>query len=435
MKLLDLLLCSCLLIFPWGVRCFAQVETSDRIPDEDVVPYNMDAIAFASLTSPGSRLDVFVQVPFERLSFVKVDETYAASYELSITLFDSAGRLVQEKLWTENVKATSFNESVSSQSYSLTQRSFEVPPGRFGIVTILRDNETKTSQRLTRQILVSDFFSDMFSLSDIMLVGKLVITGGKRSIVPSVSSNVSGLPEAVHLFFEAYNWENVDSVRYVVSVFNTKNEPQFESEYVHAVDSGRNQVFLSVDHTKLPLGDYLVYVRAAALNLKPDSSVFLATTSRAFVVRWRGMPRSVKDLDLAIDQVQYIAKEKELAYMKGGTTLEERQKRFLEFWTQHDPNPNTPRNEKMEEYYARVEYANRTFKHYVDGWRTDMGMVYIIFGPPNNVDRHPMEVDSKPYEVWSYYEINHRFTFIDNSGFGDYRLTTPIWEVWQRPRD
>jgi len=62
-------------------------------------------------------------------------------------------------------------------------------------------------------------------------------------------------------------------------------------------------------------------------------------------------------------------------------------------------------------------------------------MIYIIFGAPNNVDRHPFEVDSKPYEIWAYYELNYSIVFVDETGFGDYRLQTPIWEIWQRLRN
>jgi hypothetical protein len=63
-----------------------------------------------------------------------------------------------------------------------------------------------------------------------------------------------------------------------------------------------------------------------------------------------------------------------------------------------------------------------------------MGMVYIIFGEPSNIERHPYEMDTKPYEIWAYYNINKQFVFVDNSGFGDYRLITPIWDtfVFQR---
>jgi GWxTD domain-containing protein len=143
----------------------------------------------------------------------------------------------------------------------------------------------------------------------------------------------------------------------------------------------------------------------------------------------------VNDIDLAIDQLRYIAKDSEISSLKEAKTPEEKQAKFIEFWKKRDPNPNTPRNERMEEYYSRVEYANKHFKHYIEGWRTDMGMVFIIFGPPNDVSRHPFEIDSKPYEIWRYYGMNYDFVFVDETGFGDYRLTSPLWEVWQRPRD
>jgi len=60
------------------------------------------------------------------------------------------------------------------------------------------------------------------------------------------------------------------------------------------------------------------------------------------------------------------------------------------------------------------------------GWRSDRGMVYTILGTPNNIDRHPFEYDSKPYEVWEYYDLNRSFVFLDQTGFGDYRLITPL---------
>jgi hypothetical protein len=63
-----------------------------------------------------------------------------------------------------------------------------------------------------------------------------------------------------------------------------------------------------------------------------------------------------------------------------------------------------------------------------------MGMVFIMLGPPSSVDRHPFEVDSKPYETWSYFDLNYRYVFVDDTGFGDFRLVTPLWEVYSRRR-
>jgi len=58
--------------------------------------------------------------------------------------------------------------------------------------------------------------------------------------------------------------------------------------------------------------------------------------------------------------------------------------------------------------------------------------VFIVLGSPNNVDRHPFDYDSKPYEVWSYYEFNRQVVFVDETGFGDYKLLTPIWDLLHR---
>jgi len=413
----------------------AQVEIAQSKKAEDEAAYQVDAISFASSRSAQSRMDVFVKVPYENLSFVQRDGQYYASYEMTINVSDSTGRLANEQLWTEEVKAETFEESVSSHAYSLTQRVFEVSPGRYSIVTVLRDNETNVSNRLVRQLTVSDYSTRSFSLSDIMLLSRLSLEDEKKIIVPNVSPNVGGIPDAFYVFFEVYNDPDLDSVVFVTTILNDSKEQVLDLDTGYSLTHGRNQIFIRIDNTNLALGDYTLYIRAFPLDSSGNrNDEYIAATSRSIAVRWRGIPKGVKDLDLAIDQMQYIAESGELDDIRAAETSEEKQKRFLEFWKKRDPNPNTLRNEEMEEYFAKVEYANKHFRHYIDGWRTDMGMVYIIFGSPNNVDRHPFDIDSKPYEVWSYYELNHQFVFVDQTGFGDYRLTTPIWEIWKRPQ-
>jgi hypothetical protein len=61
-----------------------------------------------------------------------------------------------------------------------------------------------------------------------------------------------------------------------------------------------------------------------------------------------------------------------------------------------------------------------------------MGMVFILFGSPSNVERHPFDIDAKPYEIWTYYDFNRSIIFVDETGFGDYRLLTPVWDLINR---
>ncbi|MBL7976081.1 MAG: GWxTD domain-containing protein, partial [Candidatus Kapabacteria bacterium] len=88
-----------------------------------------------------------------------------------------------------------------------------------------------------------------------------------------------------------------------------------------------------------------------------------------------------------------------------------------------DPSPNTIRNEAFEEYYARVDYANKNYRSYNDGWLTDMGMIHIVLGAPSTSDRRVNTYDGRTSITWTYSGSNRRFVFIDNTGFGDYRLS------------
>lgn len=422
-----------------------QVEVTKGLRDDP--PFDVDAVSFASevvdsqaVTPSGrgvkrlSRLDIFAAIPYEQLSFVKDGDRFVAGYEFTIALYDSFSALVTEKTYTGEVKVPTFELSVSSAAYSVERLNFYLPPGLYRMIISYRDRESRVTRRVARQIVVSDYTLPGLQLSDIMLISRLTTRDQKRVFTPSISPNVGNISGPMHVFFETYNDQAKRPLRFVCTVFTDRNVQTFRTDTIMTVEAGRNQIFIKLDQTVLPIGNYKLYVQAFE---ESDTSFArpLATTSRSFIVRWDLLPKTIKDLDLAIEQLVYIAKDRELSYIKEAKTNEEKQKRFLEFWKKKDPNPNTVRNEKMDEYYARVEYANKHFKHYAEGWRTDMGMVYIIFGAPSNVDRHPFDSNAKPYEVWSYYDLNYSFVFVDQTGFGDYRLTRPIWEVWQRARE
>jgi len=442
MKMLALLSTVLALVF---MPASSQVEVAKGMKDD--APFDVDVLTFASnlpaetsaTTTDArsqhlSRLHIFAAIPYEQLSFTKEGDKFVASYEFTIDIYDSSNALVAEKLYTTDVKVPTFEQSVSSASYSIERMYFHVPPGVYRIAAFYRDRESRVMRRVMKQLTVSDYTLPGLQLSDIMLVSKLTMKEGKTVFTPSISPNVGEIAEPMHIFFEAYNDAQPDSILLEATVLNDKNREALRADTTIHLNRGRNQIFLRIDQTVLPIGDYKLFVQA----FRPGTSTTqnaLATTSRAFIVRWNLLPKSLKDLDLAIEQLVYIAKDKELDYIKQASSADEKQKRFLEFWKKKDPNPNTVRNERMEEYYGRVEYANKYFKHYTEGWRTDMGMIYIIFGPPSNVDRHPFDANAKPYEIWSYFDLNYSFVFVDQTGFGDYRLTTPIWDVWKRARE
>ena len=142
------------------------------------------------------------------------------------------------------------------------------------------------------------------------------------------------------------------------------------------------------------------------------------------------MPSSIIDLDKAIVEMLYIASSQEIDSIKAGKTYDDKLKRFQAFWWKKKPNITVDDNPILLEYYRRIEYSNKHFKGLSEGWRTDMGLIYVTLGPPSAVQRHPMESNSKPYEEWDYYELNRSFVFADQTGFGDFYLVDPDYSSW-----
>jgi len=369
-----------------------------------------------------SRVDIFIQVPFAAVQFERTSKGFEGGYSVTVSIYMEDGEtLYLEKLWNEKISVKSFGESSAKENFNLSYRSFKLTPGKYFIKTTVTDRDSRREYFSKNYYTIKDF-SIKPSISDIMLIAQMTKVEGNNKIVPNVSRNVSENKNEINIFFEIYSDSLTDyNIDYIVT--NKDNKILYESSGKQSINEGITQIFYTIsDSTLFNIGNYILTVR-----LKDNNADILASTSKTFFSRWVGLPATVANIDEAIDQLIYIANPDEIDYMENGKDEEEKSKRFLEYWKSKDPSPGNDENEVFQEYFGRVNFANEQFSHYREGWQTDRGMVFIILGPPNNVDRHPFEYDSKPYEIWQYYEINRSFTFLDETGFGDYRLITPMY--------
>tara|TARA_B100000927_G_C16117317_1_gene329710 strand:- start:94 stop:519 length:426 start_codon:yes stop_codon:yes gene_type:complete len=135
---------------------------------------------------------------------------------------------------------------------------------------------------------------------------------------------------------------------------------------------------------------------------------------------------SVKNISKALDQMNYILSTEERRKLKK-LKSSEKEDFFKKAWAKRDPDVTTKENELMVEYYKRVSFAEENFSRGTSGgWRSDMGMIYILFGRPDDISRSLNPQQNMNYERWFYFNINEEFIFVDDFGFGDYRLRTPF---------
>lgn len=423
MRTLFLLICCSSLLS-------AQVEARKPLAAFDLPEFFVDALSFSSGDSLSSRVDVYIQVPYDAVQFVKKNDRYCARYEVTLNFLNEENTSVMEKVWTEEVNVPLFDYTESKRAFSLTQRSVNITPGIYTLRSQVRDNESKKAFHVIKKIIVGNYSTKALSVSDVMLVNRINNEGDRRSIAPNISGNIGENNNSFSIFFEIYSSKITDSLEMHFTINDMKGRELLNKFQNYRSRGYRSQIITRFDSSKYSTGAYQLNVEVRSLSDAADE--IPALKQRSFFVRWGNMPISISDLDLAIKQMRYIAKEQEYDKIESAVSDEAKRTLFDEFWRKRDPDPATKRNEYMEEYYSRVEYANKNFSHYQAGWKTDMGMVFILFGSPNNVERHPFDIDSKPYEIWSYYDYNRSVIFVDESGFGDYQLLTPIWDMLQR---
>jgi len=90
-----------------------------------------------------------------------------------------------------------------------------------------------------------------------------------------------------------------------------------------------------------------------------------------------------------LNEVTYIITPEERRAFEQLSTNEERDQFVEIFWNNRNPDPESPVNTVKEEHYRRLAYADEHFASGVPGRQTDRGRIYIIWGPPDEIESHP----------------------------------------------
>ncbi len=395
-----------------------------------------------------TRLDLYTRVPYAALHFLRTARGFSAQYEVSIDAYrlSEGGErqyLAERRRLARTVAVDRFEATRSATRSDAAVQSMTLRPGTYQLVVRLDDPATEQTIRRAFTVTVRDLSSPV-ALSDVILLDDY--DASTSTISPRVSSIFGTDAQVLQFFYEVYA-EAPHEVRITHEIIRTHQggglpvlgalfgddedeggKVTYTQAQTTTLDAGRTPRVVSIPLAGVPTGEYLVRTRLE----RPDGSL-LAQVEERITVRWLGLDDHVRDLDAAIAQLRYIAKDEDLAYIRSGETEGERLRRFRAFWKKRDPTPDTERNERMEEYYYRVARANDHYgRRTAEGWLTDRGHVLVLFGTPDRIDRHP--AGARPYEVWHYGRIDRRFIFVDEGGEGDYRLLEPIWDEHSRIR-
>jgi GWxTD domain-containing protein len=410
----------------------SQTETSGQ-------NFYMDVLLFNGEGDSTQRVDVFVVIPYQSINFVKRgDSVFVADYIVRITLKDQAGREVKTIRKERPIKENRLDVTLGATGgFDYTQTTLNVTPGSYTIVAEISDILSKRAFSLQRSFTALSMNERQFGMSSIMLASGITPKGERFVITPYLNDDVSALTqEGFYAFFETYNsfGEGLDSLDFMYEVLDERNLKATTSKRIRrSVREVRAQHAIKVNlPASLPLGSYTLRVVA----LRPDDTsskyaerALIAASARTISIQWKGLGMLTmlkgEELNRAIRQMRYVASPQDISMLLAIASEEERQQRFFDYWQRLDPTPATLRNEAFEDYYQRVDYANRNFRSssFGEGWMSDLGMVYIIYGPPQFT--RDFRRDGRIIWTWSYPTYGREFVFVDYTGFGnDFRLSS-----------
>ncbi|MCL4538547.1 MAG: GWxTD domain-containing protein [Bacteroidetes bacterium] len=411
------------------ILCMAAMSATAQV--EMQRPYTSSAAHFyfvmLNFESPGnkSRFDFYFQVPYSKLHFTRTDNEFASAFTVSIRLIDGDNNTAYEKSWDEKATSRAYDETTSENVLYSTQRHFLVNPGAYTARVAVTERETGESFEETKPVVARNYADGAPSMSDVMVLAGSSASGSRFVIIPNVKGNIISKADSFEVFYEIYP-HGRDTLYATAGITGAKDRVLYaRTSRITAADSVI-RIFESVPKKSLQMGYYLLSIGLRSRDAA-DATV-LDKTSSLIAIRYPELPPTITDLDKAADEMMFIAKSSTIDSIKSAPDAPTKLERFISFWKRYHSRFSPDGRTSMEEYYNRVAYANKQFTHFFEGWKSDRGMVYILFGSPDNVERHPFNVNSKPYEVWQYYSKNRQFIFVDDSGFGDYRLRNPILE-------
>ena len=397
---------------------YAQFSPRKSKEKAKVNKFNISPFIIAS-DKDSVNIVTFLEIPFSTLQFVKREYGYFASYQATIGLKAEDKMDRKHFSWIDSIIVENYIETKSLYKNRKHFHSFKVSKDyNYEIIGELQDLDTR-KKGIRKKIIDLGYIKDnpILLKPNFLLElegnwgfenGKIPTHGmGVLEIGKGLDLNISGFIDDDNSRVEVYIKNTLGDDSLIVNEPVVNNDGYFEKN-----------IFISSNLLKSMKNDFSIRIIQGA---KFDEKTISFLMSKASISKF------VSNIDLAINQMRYIFKDNEKYSNANNKSKIDRENLFFSLWKEIDPTPKTEYNELMEEYYRRVSYSNENFDGWQPGWETDRGMVYILFGPPDDIQRTtPSISNSTLYQIWNYQKLNKQFIFKDQNGFGDFRLDSPF---------
>jgi GWxTD domain-containing protein len=375
------------------------------------IPF-VGVIRLLATVSPDSALAV-VALSFQNrgLTFRRESSEFVAEYRVEL-LFRDGTRVARQVVRDERVRVSTFRETLRAEESVIFQQFIPVQAGQYVLTVVVRDRNGPNSSRYEQIVTVPRFSAPAIATPVTVYMAEPRDSAGEApSLVVNPRSSVAYGTDSLRFYIESYQLPAGTAL--LMTVHDAAGRSVWQDSSRVTSREPLRGVVVALPPGLFPMGRYELRISLG------EGSIIAATPFLvAFSDQW-----AVANLEEIVSLLRYFASPDSLRALLNAP-LEERAERWERFWRRTDPNPVTPENEALDEYFSRLQSANQRFREEgVPGWLTDRGEVFVTLGEPDEmVDRRP-DIPGRGRVIYWVYNA-HRLTlaFVDDNGFGRFRL-------------
>lgn len=348
------------------------------------------------------------------------DQGFVARYHVDITLArDSQPPILIAR--DQVVRVTTFQETMRNEESILFQEPHVLAAGKYHLTVSVQDRRSDGQSRAEEDLVVQPFHPGGTTVPVLVydVTGRGEPTDPFKGILDPRGA-AAFATDTLTVLVEGYRMTG--GTKIPISVVDAADSVLLHQDLEFTGSTTIESRLLRFVPTNAPLGE----LRFA---LGPSGSLGETKALVSLSSSW-----IVSNYEEMLQLLRYFGHEEQLNTLRHAAPAD-RPALWQRFYKDTDPNPATPENEALDAYFARLAVADQRYTDEGEpGWRTDRGEVYISLGDPDE------QIDaSAPNQGrvirWTYQADRLVLLFVDETGFGRFRLTAQSRADFERVRN
>lgn len=362
----------------------------------------VDVVSYSIQNSDSFNVNILLRIPVKLLVFKKQQNQFITNINYTFNTSNRHTKAVVNRITNnKSISVSYYEDTRDTDRFFQIETQISLPAGEYDLLSIIQDIDSHNIFKNTTKM----------DVGNIPMISKLTAFHFEEQEKHYISKVVKEDVDTVWFRFQMDDFEIIGkNIPFNYKVL--QDSTIIDSSTVSIMGNQQNMYNIPLKISSEWENDLTVFIG----NKGQFSSMKLFVESKDGTRLWSDKRKDI------IGVMAYLLPYSEY---KNFTKLEDVEliDAVTEYWKSKDPTSNTKKNELLEEINNRIAYSNASFSVVGKGWRSDMGKVYIVYGPPESIDRHYNAEYSYNYEIW-YYSSGRKFTFSDQRNFGELKLVS-----------